>query len=177
MVNDRVALLDTMLQFSSATTGQIVPLFNDDVAVQSFSVKNGSAELVRNGDGIGVRFNTKGCVTVEIMLLVMIAGDVTKRRLAFAIPPALSGQVALTLDEAGADVDFPAAVSFQRILAGDKTRVDAVLGSANCIALDTARQTRRRSRGHRVLPERRTRHVRRWCGECARDAGLSNHAR
>jgi len=134
-VNDRVALLDATLQFSSATVGQIVPLFGDDVAVQQFSVKNGRAELVRDGGGIGVRFNSKGGVTLQVELLVKIAGDVTKRRLAFAIPPALSGQIALTLDEAGADVDFPAAVSFQRILAGDKTRVEAVLGSANGIEL------------------------------------------
>jgi type II secretory pathway pseudopilin PulG len=135
VVNDRVALLDVTLQFSSATVGQIVPLFGDDVAVQQFSAKNGRAELVRDGGGIGVQFNSKGSVTLQVKMLVKIAGDVTKRRLAFAIPPALSGQVALTLDEAGADVDFPAAVSFQWILAGDKTRVEAVLGSANGIEL------------------------------------------
>ena len=135
VVNDRVALLDATLQFSSATIGQIVPLFGDDVAVQQFTVKNGRAEPVRNGSGIGMRFGTKGSVTVQIKLLVKIAGDVTKRRLAFAIPPALSSQVTLALDETEADVDFPAAVSFQRFLDKDQTRVQAVIGSADHVEL------------------------------------------
>ena len=112
-----------------------MPLFGDDVALEQFSVKNGKAELVRNEGDIGVRFNSKGGVTLQIKMLVKIDGDVTKRRLAFAIPPALSSQVALVLDEAGADVDFPAAVSFQRILDQDKTRVEAVMGSTDRIEL------------------------------------------
>jgi hypothetical protein len=74
-------------------------------------------------------------VTLQIKMLVKIAGDVTKRRVAFAIPPALSSQVALALDEPGADVDFPAAISFKRILDADKTRVEAVIGSADRIEL------------------------------------------
>ena len=40
-----------------------------------------------------VRFDSKGGATLQIKMLVKIAGDVTKRRLAFAIPPALSSQV------------------------------------------------------------------------------------
>jgi prepilin-type processing-associated H-X9-DG protein len=130
-VNDRVALLDVTLQFSAATAGQTVSLFGDDVAVQQFSVKNGRAELVREDGNIAVRFDTKGNVTLQIKMLVKIAGDVTKRRLAFAIPPALSSQVALALDETEADVDFPAAISFKRILDKDQTRVEAVMGSAD----------------------------------------------
>jgi hypothetical protein len=68
-------------------------------------------------------------------MLVKIAGDVTKRRLVFAIPPALSSQVALVLDESEADVDFPAAISSRRILDQDKTRVEAVMGSADHVEL------------------------------------------
>jgi prepilin-type processing-associated H-X9-DG protein len=134
-VNDRVALLVATLQFSAASRGQIIPLFGDDVAVQEFSAKKGRAELIRDGGNIAVRFNANGDVTLQIELLVKIAGDVTKRRLAFAIPPALSIQVALTLAEAEADVDFPAAISFQRILEQDKTRVEAVMGSADHVEL------------------------------------------
>jgi prepilin-type processing-associated H-X9-DG protein len=130
-VNDRVALLEATLQFSATIAGQTVPLFGDDVAVQQFSVKNGRAELVREDGNIAVRFDTKGNVTLQIKMLVKIAGDVTKRRLAFAIPPALSSQVALVLDETEADVDFPAAISFTRILDKDQTRVEAVMGSVD----------------------------------------------
>jgi prepilin-type processing-associated H-X9-DG protein len=142
-VNDRVALLDATLQFSSVTIGQTVPLFGDDVALQQFSVKNGRAELVRNEGGIGVRFNSKGGVTLQIKMLVKIDGDVTKRRLTFAIPPAVSSRVMFALDEAGADVDFPAAVSFQRILDQDKTCVEAVLGSTDHVELSWTPRVKR----------------------------------
>ncbi|HXR48482.1 MAG TPA: LamG domain-containing protein [Candidatus Limnocylindrales bacterium] len=134
-VNDRVALVNATLQFASATPGRAVPLFGGDVAVQQFTVKGGSAELIRNGDGVAAQINSRGTVTLQIKLLVKIAGDVTKRRLAFGIPPALSSQVALALDESGADVDFPTAISFQRILDKDRTRVEAVVGSGDRIEL------------------------------------------
>ena len=134
-VNDRVASIDATLQFSAASPGQIVPLFGDDVAVQQFSAKTGRAELVRDGGNIAVRFDSRGNVTLQIKMLVKIAGDVTKRRLAFAIPPALSSRVALVLDESEADVDFPAAISSRRILDQDKTRVEAVMGSADHVEL------------------------------------------
>ena len=134
-VNDRVASIDVTMQFTAANPGQTVPLFADDVAVQQFSAKSGRADLVRENGNLGVRFNSRGNVTLQIKMLVKIAGDVTKRRLAFAIPPALSSQVALVLNESEADVDFPAAISFQRILDQDKTRVEAVMGSSDHVEL------------------------------------------
>ena len=134
-VNDRVALLNATLQFASATAGQTVPLFGADVAVQEFTVKSGRAELVRSGHGVSAQLESRGTVTLQVRLLVKIAGDVTKRRLAFGIPTALSSQVALALDESGADVDFPTAISFQRILDKDKTRVEGVVGSGDRIEL------------------------------------------
>ncbi len=134
-VNDRVASIEAVLQFSAVSPGQIVPLFGDDVAVQQFSAKTGRAELVRDGGNIAVRFNNGGNVTLQIKMLVKIAGDVTKRRLVFAIPPALSSRVTLVLNESEADVDFPAAISSRRILDQDKTRVEAVMGSADHVEL------------------------------------------
>jgi len=134
-VNDRVALLDATLQISAATAGEVVRLFGDDVVVQQFTVKNGSAGLVRAGNNIAIQLNHRGNVTLQIKMLVKIAGDVTKRRLTFGIPPALSSQVALALGESEADVDFPTAISFKRILDKDKTRVEAVIGSGDRIEL------------------------------------------
>ena len=87
--------------FRRRPRAEVVPLFGDDVAVQQFTVKNGSAELVRDGDNIAAQLNRRGNVTLQIKMLVKIAGDVTKRRLTFGIPPALSSQVALVLDESG----------------------------------------------------------------------------
>jgi type II secretory pathway pseudopilin PulG len=134
-VNDRVALLNVELQFSSTIPGQTVHLFGNDVAVERFMVKTGSAELIRDGDGVAVQIKSRGAVTLNVGLLVKTAGDVTKRRLEFGIPPALSSQVELSLDEAGADVDFPSAIAFKRILDKDKTRVEAVVGSGDRIEL------------------------------------------
>jgi type II secretory pathway pseudopilin PulG len=134
-VNDRVAALEATLQFSAAKSGEVVPLFGDDVAVQQFTVKNGSASLVREGANLAVRFDRNGDATLVIKMLVKISGDVTKRRLAFAVPPALTSQLSFTLNQPEADVDFPGAISFQRSLNPDSTGVAAVLGSTNRVEL------------------------------------------
>jgi hypothetical protein len=60
---------------------------------------------------------------------------VTKLRLAFSIPPALTSQLALALDQPEADVDFPGAISFKRVLSKDKTGVEAVMGSGDRVEL------------------------------------------
>lgn len=134
-VNDRVAQLNATLTFSSVHVGDIVLLFDNDAAIRQFSAKNNAAKLVRNTNGVSVQFQRAGDAILQCGLLVKVAGDVTKRRLAFAIPPALSSHMSLTLAEAGADVEFPAAVSFKRSLDRDKTRVEAVIGDAGRIEL------------------------------------------
>ncbi len=132
--NARVALLDATLQFSSAYVGQRVPVFGSDIAVEQFMVKEGRAELVRHGDDLMVQLDSRAA-TVEIKMLVKVTGDVTNRQLSFAVPPALSSQVALNLDEPGAEVAFPSAISFRRVLMPDHTRIEAVLGSAGHVDL------------------------------------------
>ena len=134
-VSDRVAVLDAVLQFSSAKAGQTVSLFDGDVAVRQFTVKNGEAKLVRDGNHIAVRLGNRGEVTLQIQLLVKVAGDVTKRSLAFGLPPALSSQVSLAIDEPEADVDFPTAISFKRVLIREQTRVEAVIGSGDRVEM------------------------------------------
>ncbi len=134
-VNDQVASVDATFEFSPAQAGAIVPLFGDDVAVQQFTVKNGNAELVRDGGNLAVKLNSRGSVKIEIQMLVKTNGDVTKRRLNFSIPPALSSQMTFVLDEPQADVDFPTAISFKRILEKDRTRVEAVMGAADHVDL------------------------------------------
>ncbi|MFO1487332.1 MAG: hypothetical protein U1F65_02530 [Verrucomicrobiota bacterium] len=134
-VNDRVALIEATMRFSAAAAGQSFPVLNNDVVVQQFTVKEGRAQLVRDARGLAVRLDKKGDAVVQLKLLVKVAGDVTKRRLDFEIPPALTSQVTLTLDQAEADVDFPAAVSFRRVLEKDKTRVEAVMGSGSRVEL------------------------------------------
>ena len=82
-----------------------------------------------------MRLGKRGDATVQIKLLVKLGGDVTKRNLNFGIPPALSSQLALTLDQPDADVDFPTAISFKRSSANEKTRVEAVIGSGDRVEL------------------------------------------
>jgi type II secretory pathway pseudopilin PulG len=134
-VNDRVAQLDATLQLSSAKPDQKIPLFGADVAVQQFSVKSGEASLVRDGADVAVQLGRRGAATVQIRLLVKPGGDVTKRRLVFGIPPALSSRFVLTLDQPDADVDFPTAISFKHATVKDRTRVEAVIGSSGSVEL------------------------------------------
>jgi type II secretory pathway pseudopilin PulG len=134
-VNDRVAQLDATLQLSSAKPDQKITLFGADVAVQQFSVKSGEASLVRDGADVAVQLGRRGAATVQIRLLVKPGGDVTKRRLVFGIPPALSSRFVLTLDQPDADVDFPTAISFTRATVKDRTRVEAVIGSSGSVEL------------------------------------------
>ena len=142
-ISDRVALIDATFQFTAATAGGSFNLFSSDVAVQQFSAKNGAAELMRSGDYLAIKFNHSGEVCAEIKLLVKVTGDVTKRNLAFETPPALAAQVSLLLDQTEADIDFPAAISFQQNLEKDKTRVDAVLGVGNQVELSWTPRVKR----------------------------------
>jgi hypothetical protein len=132
--DDWVASVEATFRFCSTQNGQIVSLFGDDVAIEQFSVKNGKAELIRADRRLAVKLG-RGEVTVAIKMLVQIAGDVTKRQLVFGIPPALSSQASFTLNESGADVEFPTAISYQRIFEKDRTRVEAVIGSAAQVEL------------------------------------------
>lgn len=127
-VADKVAQFDATFSVSSAGTNQTLALFNDDVAVQSFTGTAG-AKLVREGRIVSVNLPGRGPATLQMKLLVKLGGDVSKRSLNFSLPPALSSEVKLTIDEAEADVDCPTAVSFKRSPAGQQTRVSAILGA------------------------------------------------
>ena len=129
-VQDKVAQFDATFVVSSTSTNQTLPLFSDDLAVQSFTT-TGGARLVREGRTVSVFLPARGNATLQMKLLGRLGGDVTKRSLAFAIPPALSSQVEVTIDEAEADVEFPTAVSFRRTASNGQTRVSAILGATD----------------------------------------------
>lgn len=141
-VSERVAQVDATIRISAAKAGQKVPLFGEEVAVQQFSGKSG-AKLVREGKGVAVVLPERGEATLQLKLLVKLSGDVTKRRLALAIPAALSSRVGLTIDQPDADIDFPTAVSFQRTTTGQQTRVEAMIGSAERVELSWTPRVKR----------------------------------
>ena len=152
------ALFDAVLELNASETNQTVRLFGDDVAVEEFTGPKGEtrrgwfsfsraettdAQLVRDGKSVGVLLPAKGTATIRLKFLVKLGGDVTKRQLGFAIPPALVSRLVATLEEPQAMVELPTAVSFATKPDGQKTRVEAVIGSGERVELSWTPRTKR----------------------------------
>ncbi|HAB18052.1 MAG TPA: hypothetical protein DCE44_16585, partial [Verrucomicrobiales bacterium] len=133
--HERVAQIDVALDFSSAGTNQTLTLFGSEVAVQEFVATKGEVRLWREGPNVGVLLPSPGAAAAKFTLLIKLGGDVGRRTLELGIPPALGTKVALLLDEPEADVEFPGAVAFSRTNSGAQTRVEAVVGATNRLAL------------------------------------------
>jgi len=134
-VQEKVAQFDASIQIATTATNQIVPLFGEDVALESFATQ-GDAKVVREGRTVGVLLPARGTVTLQLKFIARLGGDVTRRQLAFGIPLALSSRVSVVIDEAEADVEFPTAVSFERTSANQQTRVNAVIGASERLELN-----------------------------------------
>jgi type II secretory pathway pseudopilin PulG len=133
-VQEKIAQFDATLQLATTATNQIVPLFGPDVALESFAAK-GDARLVREGGLVAVLLPGRGSAILQLKLIAKLGGDVTRRQLAFGIPPALASRVSFVIDEAEADVEFPTAVSFERTSGNQQTKVEAVVGPAERLEL------------------------------------------
>jgi hypothetical protein len=142
-VHERVARIDAVIQVSAAKAGETIALFGDDVAVEEFSATPGTVKLVRQGNSVSVRLPKKGEATLKMKFLVKLGGDVTKRHLVFAIPPALSSRLALTVDEPEAAVEFPTAVSYHSVASQQQTRVEAVMGAGERVELQWTPRVKR----------------------------------
>ena len=112
------------------------------MAIQEFST-TADAKLLRDGKLVNVRLGSEGDALLHFKLIVKLSGDVTKRQLAFAIPPALSSKVAVTIDEPDADLEFPTAVAFKRDSGEHQTKVDAILGSGDRVDLSWTPRVKR----------------------------------
>ena len=143
VIGEKVAQFDGLLFLSSASTNQTLPLFGDDAALQDFSVKSGEARLLRTGGRLSVFLPNPGEAVIALKFVVKLGGDVSKRQLTFAIPPALSTTVNASIDEPDADVEFPTAVAFQRTQAGGQTRIAATVGSADRVEILWTPRTKR----------------------------------
>ena len=135
VVDDRVARLDANIKVAAGQPGRKLLLFADDVAVKSFSAKSGDARIEREGNSVAVLLPGRGTTTLQLKLLVKLDGDVTRRRLSFGIPAALSSSFSVAIDEPEADVEFPTAVSFKREPGQQQTRVEAILGAADRVEM------------------------------------------
>jgi type II secretory pathway pseudopilin PulG len=141
-VGDKAAHFDAVLRLATFATNQTVPLFGDDVAVEAFT-SEGGARLVREAPGIAVLLPAATNVTLRLKLVARLGGDISRRQLAFSIPPALASQVALAIDEPDAEVEFPTAVAFQRASSAQQTRIQAVLGPADRLELNWTPRVKR----------------------------------
>lgn len=130
-----VARVEATIELTSDAPNQTVRLFSNEVAVEQFTASPGTVKLARDDDGVRVVLMKAGKATVRVKFLVKLTGDVSKRRLEFGIPAALSSRLSVTLDESGAAVECPSAVSFASVDVKDATRVDAVIGSGERVEL------------------------------------------
>jgi type II secretory pathway pseudopilin PulG len=141
-VKDKVAQLDATIQISTTLSNQIVPLFGEDVALESFDSK-ADARIIRAGPGAAVMLQSRGSATLHMRIAARVAGDGGRRALTFALPPALSSRFSITIDEADADVEMPTAVAFERKVTGQQTVVSAVIGSAARLQLNWTPRVKR----------------------------------
>ena len=145
---DRVVQMEAAFDLDASMPNQTVKLFGPEIAVKEFSVtgeksrgwfgsrETESVKLVREGGDISVCVPRPGKVSVRMKVLVKLGGDVAKRQIAFGIPPALVSRLAVILDEPGAMVELPVAVSFTSTPAGEQqTKVEAILGAADHVEL------------------------------------------
>jgi hypothetical protein len=128
VIGEKVAQFDGAIVLTSVSTNQSLQLFGSEVALQDFSVKSGEARLLRVGDRVGVLLPHPGEASIAVKFVVKLGGDVSKRQLNFAIPPALSSTFNASIDEADAEVEFPTAVAFERTQADKQTRIAATIG-------------------------------------------------
>ncbi|MBL9126062.1 MAG: hypothetical protein JNL97_00375 [Verrucomicrobiales bacterium] len=130
-----VARFDATFRLETYSTNRFLRLFGGNVAVESFRPSTNGARLRQDGAWLGVEVAEPGALTFEMTLLVALEGDVTRRQLAFAVPPALASRIDLVVDEPDAEIEFPGAVSFQRTAVGATTRVQGLLGSGDQVLL------------------------------------------
>jgi len=134
-VREKTALFEATLLVSTFATNQTVPLFGEDVAIQEFHTEARDAKLLRQGNKVALRLGEMGNAVVKVKLVIKLSGEVTKRQLAFTIPPALSSKLSIQIAEAQADVEFPTAIAFQPTPDKQETRVDAILGSGDRVEM------------------------------------------
>lgn len=132
---ERAAQFDAVLNLISSVTNQSVPLFGKDVAVQEFAVESGDARLWREGETLGLVLPNAGPTSVRMKLLVPVGGDAGKRQLEFAAPAAVGSRLTLTLNEPGAEIEFPGAAWWERETRGETTVVRSVLGATHRVQL------------------------------------------
>ncbi|MBI5395530.1 MAG: hypothetical protein HZA91_09570, partial [Verrucomicrobia bacterium] len=134
-IREKLALFEAVLELAAADAGQRVALFGGDVAVQEFSATAKDARLSRDGGWLSVTLPKRGTTTVRVKFVAKVTGDAASRKIAFAVPPALTSKLVAKLDDADAAVELPAAVSLKTTAEQQQMRVEAVLGAATRVEM------------------------------------------
>ena len=127
-VRGQVAAFDVTLRVQTFHTNTLVRLFGPEVAVQQFSSDIPSVQLVRDGTSLCADLGGARCAVITMKIMVKIGGEVTRRQLAFGIPPSLYSQFMLDIDEPDVEIEVPTAISVKRSNIESKTRVGAIFG-------------------------------------------------
>ena len=135
-VREQVAQVEADLDLISLKPRQRLPLFADDIAVESFTSSAKDAKLLREGRNLVLWLPEAGTAKLKVKFLARLTGDAARRQLHFAIPPALTSTLAITLNEPEAVVDLPTAVTFKTApAAAQQTRVEGTIGAADHLEL------------------------------------------
>ncbi len=134
-VREQVAEVEADLDFTALKPRQRFAIFGDDVAIESFTSTSKDAKLLREGRNLVLWLPEAGPAKVRVKFLARLVGDAAKRQLSFAIPPALTSTLAITINEPEAVVDLPTAVTFKTAPAAQQTRVDGTIGAADRLEL------------------------------------------
>lgn len=145
MITPAIAQITSTLEFRCNETNQSILLWNDDLAIESTRIVEGSARLFREGQEVGLLLQSQGRVIVETKLVARVSGDVDRKKLSFRIPNALVSRVSLHIEEPDLQIDFPTAVSFvSRTSAnGKSTTISGMIGADPRVDLNWAPSLKR----------------------------------
>lgn len=130
ILSQEVATFTAHLTITSSHTNQSLNLFPDSLDLGTLEVISGTAHFGRDASHVTLLLPTPGTVELTASFVTRVQGDITRRWLALALPPALGATMELTLDDPEVEVEAPSALSLRSIPDPDRPRVEMVLGHA-----------------------------------------------
>ena len=127
-VKGQVAAFEATFRVQTFRTNTLVRLFGPEVAVQQFSSDTPSVQLMRDGTSVCADLGGASAAGLTLKMMVKIGGEVTRKQLAFGIPPSLYSQVVLNIDEPDVEIEAPTAISIMRTNLESTTHVETIIG-------------------------------------------------
>ena len=136
-VHAKVATVRARFKLRATKDNQRFTLFETVVPVHEFQPMPANLELRRVGQTLVLILPKAGDASVDLNFLAPHTGDATRRALGFGIPPALTSEVNVVLNEADAEIELPTAIRHEPVAGGDgKTEVrHAIIGANDRVEL------------------------------------------